>query len=174
VSAIKPREVRQNRVTKPGLSIVQRAEVEVIVPALPEELKRALPQTEEKWLAYWQSPVAQIALESGGLDLAGLHRWIINVEEWHRAMRAFRAKRIVDGSMGQPTLNPLGAYIASREAAIKDAEQQYGMTPMARLKLGIAVGQAKLTAQELNRALEDNGNGDNRGADDLDAEWDTG
>jgi hypothetical protein len=143
---------------------------------LPTELgKKPLPQTIEKWEAYWRSPVAEIALRSGGLDLAGLHRWIINVEEWHRAMRAFRSKRIVPGSTGQPTLNPLAGYLASREAAITAAEQQYGMTPMARLKLGIAVGEAKLTAAALNRALERNDDGETRDEDagDLDAEWDS-
>lgn len=130
----------------------------MIVPALPEELgKKPSSSTAEKWTAYWRSPVAQIAQDSGGLDLSGLYRWIINVDEWHRVIRALRSKRIVPGSMGQPTLNPLAGYKSSLETAIKDAEQQYGMTPMARLKLGIAVGQARLTAQELNRALEDNG-----------------
>jgi hypothetical protein len=57
--------------------------------------------------------------------------------------------------------------MAQRESAIRDAEQAYGMTPMARLRLGIAVGQAKLTAQALNDALEapdDDANG-------LDADW---
>lgn len=156
----KPRDVRQNRIKRPELSIVGRGAVAVLVPALPTELRRPLPATVEKWEAYWHSPVAQIALESGGLDLAGLQRWIINVEEWHRAMRAFRSRRIVTGSTGQPRLNPLASYLSEREAAIRDAEQHYGMTPLARLKLGVAVGQARLTAQELNRALEDNGHRD--------------
>lgn len=170
----KPPALRQGHRSNLGLQVVPRPDIETIVPELPAELGRSpLPQTCEKWEAYWHSPVAQIALESGGLDLAGLHRWIINVEEWHRATRAFRSKRIVPGSTGQPTLNPLASWIASREAAIAAAEQQYGMTPMARLKLGIAVGEAKLTAAALNKALEDNGDGNSRdnGADDLDAEW---
>jgi P27 family predicted phage terminase small subunit len=98
-------------------------------------------------------------------DLAGLERWIVSVDEWARAMRALRRQRIVEGSTGQPALNPLASYVASREAAIMDAEEKYGMTPMGRLKLGIAVGQAKLTAAELNRALED-GNRDDGGAGD--------
>lgn len=152
-----------------------KPEVETIIPALPKELRRPLASTVERWEEYWHSPVAQIAIESGGIDLGGLYRWITSVDEWTRAMRTFRMKRIVEGSMGQPTLNPLAAYIASRESAIKMAEDAYGMTPMARLKLGIAVGQAKLTAEELNRALaiepKDAGDVDEQLEAELDAEF---
>lgn len=150
----KPIEQRQGHREHRGFTVVAAPEIETIVPALPKELRRPLASTVERWNEYWQSPVAQIAMQSGGVDLGGLYRWITSVDEWTRAMRTFRMKRIVEGSMGQPTLNPLATYIASREAAIKAAEDAYGLTPMSRLKLGIAVGQAKLTAEELNRALE--------------------
>lgn len=107
--------------------------------------------TRERWGVFWESPLAAAVLAT---DHVGLARWIRSVDEWERAMRAFRRRRIVDGSTGQPVLNPLAAYIVSREAAIREAEEKYGMTPLARLKLGIAVGQARLTAAELNKALQ--------------------
>lgn len=145
----KPRSTRQNRIKRPELAIVT-----ILPVAIPEPPKGLLASSIERWEAYWHSQVAQIARDSGGIDLPGLERWILNVDEWSRVMRALRRKRIVLGSMGQPALNPLAGYMAQREAAIRDAELAYGMTPMSRLRLGIAVGQAKLTAQALNEALE--------------------
>src|SRR4051812_13963496 len=96
--------------------------------AVPEPPKGLLADSIARWDAYWRSQVAQIARDSAGVDLPGLTRWIMNVDEWTRAMRALRRKRIVVGSMGQPTLNPLAGYMAQREAAIREAEQAYGMT----------------------------------------------
>lgn len=148
----KRREVRQNRIKRPELAIVQGPiPIPVVIPEPPAGL---LAGSIERWEAYWRSQVAKIARDSGGIDLPGLHRWILNVDEWTRAMRSLRRKRVVLGSMGQPTLNPLAGYLAQREAAIREAENAYGMTPIARLRLGIAVGQAKLTAQALNAQLE--------------------
>lgn len=160
----KPKDVRQNWIKKPEFTVVQSLPV-----AIPEAPAGLLKATVVRWESYWQSQVAQIARDSGGIDLPGLERWILNVDEWSRAMRALRRKRIVLGSMGQPSLNPLAGYLAQREAAIVAAEQAYGMTPMARLRLGIAVGQAKLTAQALNAQLEASDDQN----DGIGADWDT-
>lgn len=161
--APKTRSTRQNRIKRPELAIVQS--LPVVVPEAPKGLLKG---SIERWDAYWHSPVAQIARDSAGIDLPGLHRWILNVDEWSRAMRSLRRKRIVHGSMGQPTLNPLAAYLAQREAAIREAESAYGMTPIARLRLGIAVGQARLTAQQLNKDMDA---GDSDETDELSDEW---
>lgn len=154
---------RQNRIKRPELGIVQALPV-----TIPEPPTGLLKGTIDRWEAYWRSPVAQIARDSGGIDLPGLHRWILNVDEWTRAMRALRRKRIVLGSMGQPTLNPLAGYISARESAIAAAEVAYGMTPIARLRLGIAVGQAKLTAQQMNKDLDAS---DRAEPDEFASEW---
>ena len=155
---------RQRPAAHPPIALVPKP-----LPApIPEPPKGLLPLTRERWETFWRSDVAQIARASGDVDLPGLHRWILNLDEWTRAVRAMRRKRIVLGSMGQPTLNPLAAYIASREAAIREAEAAYGMTPMARLKLGIAVGQARLTAQQLNKDLDATDSDDDA---ELGAEW---
>jgi hypothetical protein len=181
-SPLKPPELRQGHRIRPALAVVSRHQAAPQpAPAVPDPPPGLLKATRVRWAAFWTSPQAAAALPS---DLGGLERWIISLDEWTRAMRAFRKERIVEGSTKQPALNPLAAYIASREAAIRDAEEKYGMTPMARLRLGIAVGQAKLTAAELNRALaaddgpilesgeSDDGNSDE--ADDADGSNDDG
>ncbi len=65
-------------------------------------------------------------------------------------MAAFRRERFVTGSQGQPVLNPLAGYIATLEAAISRAEAEFGLGPLSRMRLGIATGEAAMTAQRLN------------------------
>lgn len=160
----KPPAQRQRPAPHPQLELVPMA----LPPAIPEPPSGLLKASIERWETYWRSSVAEIARHSGDVDLPGLQRWILNLDEWTRAMRAFRRRRIVLGSTGQARLNPLATYLTQREAAIRDAELSYGMTPMSRLKLGIAVGQAKLTAAALNAALEAPDDAD----DELGADWD--
>lgn len=110
-----------------------------------------LPVTRKLWRAYWQSAVSRAAEINADQHI--LSRWIQAVDEWERVYPVFKAARLVKGSMGQPTLNPLVNYLRRLEDSITYAEQQLGMTPSARARLGIAIGEAKLTAEELNRRL---------------------
>ncbi len=113
-----------------------------------------LPITRGLWKSYWQSHVSRAAEVSTDQHL--LYRWIEAIDEWQRVYSVFKKTRLVKGSTGQPTLNPLAAYLRQVEQTITYAEQQLGLTPSARARLGIVVGQAQLTAESLNRAL-DNG-----------------
>jgi hypothetical protein len=70
-------------------------------------------------------------------DLPRLIRWIQVTDEYDRTARAFRKTRVVRGSMGQPVLNPLIAYLAHLEAMITRTEKEFGMTPMARARLNL-------------------------------------
>ena len=51
------------------------------------------------------------------------------------------------GSMGQPGAAPLAGYMAPLERPSPGPEQEFGMTPVARMKLGIATGEAAMTAR---------------------------
>jgi P27 family predicted phage terminase small subunit len=159
----KPADTRQRPAPHPPLELVPTVD-QLPVPRPPIGL---LKTSVQRWETYWRSTVGVVARESGGVDLPALERWIRNVDEWDRAMRVLRRSRLVQGSAKQMRLNPLATYVAQREAAIRDAELAYGMTPIARLKLGIAVGQARLTAAQLNEALNDSSDDD----DALNAEW---
>lgn len=159
----KPSGMRQRHAQRSGIEVV-RDQPGAIIPEPPKGLLKV---ARERWEAYWRSPVAQ-AVDLGA-DLHRLTRWISAVDEWHRVSKALRRQRVVPGSMGQPVLNPLAGYLATIEATIAKAEAEFGMTPMARLKLGIAIGQARLTAADLNKALEAHDDDDSSGA--LEAEW---
>jgi P27 family predicted phage terminase small subunit len=90
-------------------------------------------------------------------DAYKLQRWVQAVDEYQRVSAVFRKARLVKGSTGQPVLNPLSAYLVNLEATISRIEVEFGMGPLSRMRLGIATGQAALTADELNRRLDESG-----------------
>lgn len=149
----KPRDIRQRKHARPELAALPPRS-ELGVPDPPTGLLKA---TRKLWDSYWHSPVASAALQ---VDLAGLERWITAVDEHARAVKALRKERIVEGSTGQPRLNPLASYAAEREKAILAYEERYGLNPQARLKLGISTAQARMTAAQLNATLEEHDDSD--------------
>ena len=139
----KPSGRGQGHRDRPALALVERVEV---VPAPPAGL---LKRTRALWEDFWRSEVAKaVELDSDGYRLA---RWIRDVDEYERSLAVFRKQRLVAGSTGQPRLHPLAGRLKELEATIRETEKDFGMTPMSRLRLGIAVGQAALTAAEVNR-----------------------
>jgi P27 family predicted phage terminase small subunit len=92
-----------------------------------------LPATRARWRAFWESQSARVVdLDS---DLPRLVRWIQAADEYDRAAKVVRTSRLVKGSMGQPVLNPLVAYLIHLDTLISRAETDFGMTPAARLRL---------------------------------------
>lgn len=120
-------------------------------PPVPLPPKGLLKRQQQRWLDYWETQVARAV--DPVADLHRIERWIRAVDEYERVYPVFRKQRLSTGSTGQMTLNPLATYLANLEGQIAKAETELGLTPMARLRLGIAYGQAKLTAQQLNEAL---------------------
>ena len=74
-------------------------------------------------------------------DLSALEMWAWAKNEWYE---------LVEEHAGAAHLATL-KYLTG---IIQRAEIEFGMTPLARARLGITVGQQKLTAQELNKRLE--------------------
>jgi P27 family predicted phage terminase small subunit len=105
------------------------------------------------WRELFASPLAR-AIDVQA-DLFKLTRWIGAVDEYQRCAAVFRKARLVKGSTGQPVLNPLSGYLVNLEATITRIETEFGMGPLSRMRLGIATGQAALTAEELNRRLDE-------------------
>ncbi len=101
------------------------------------------------WDRFWDSVVAQQVIPS---DYGALVRWIEAVQE--RADLQAAISRIgvtVEGSKKNVRMNPLYNRLNRVEQIIADAEQEFGMTPLARNKLGYVVGQHALTASEVNK-----------------------
>lgn len=87
----------------------------------------------DRWRRFWESPAAQAVSQES--DLPRLVRWINATDEYDRIAKVVKKSRLVRGSMGQPTLNPLVAYLVHLDGLISRAEADFGMTPMARKRL---------------------------------------
>jgi P27 family predicted phage terminase small subunit len=120
------------------------------VPRAPAGL---LAISRKRWQAYWRSNLVQAVDRE--VDLPRIERWIEISDEYEKVNAVVKQTRLVKGSVGQPTLNPLVSYLSVLLAELRAAETELGMTPLARQRLGIAYGQARLTAQDLNRILEE-------------------
>ena len=67
--------------------------------------------------------------------------------------RTARKARLVEGSQGQPRINPLFTTIATMDAEIRQLEDRFGLSPRARLALGIQLGEAHRSLADLNAAF---------------------
>ena len=106
------------------------------------------PQVRKAWHAYWASDVSMVARD---VALPAIRRMFEMYEDRERARAVVRSALVVKGSQGQPRLNPVAAYVQQLSNDILRLETELGLTPMASMRLGIAVGEAKMTAAELNR-----------------------
>ena len=119
------------------------------VPDPPPGLLKA---ARDRWHGFWASEVAR-AIDPQS-DLPALVRWVQATDEYDRVAKVVKRSRLVKGSMGQPVANPLLGYLAQLEGQISKAEAAFGMTPIARLRLGIALGEAARSLESLNEELE--------------------
>lgn len=138
-----------------------------------------LKQTRDQWVEYWESDVAQII---AGHHVPAVYRLFELRDAQSRALRLYKQQPMVDGSMKQPVVNPAMATVQALEKDIRALEDRLGMSPKSQANLGIKIGQAALTAADLNRmALEDAddsggagaslGTGDEEPDDVVEAEW---
>lgn len=134
--------------------IARRTGVAVIVPPCPSVLagKEPLPETVDAWERLWSSDVAAVLeLDS---DMETVVRWASLLDERERTFRAFRLRRMVEGSTGQPVLSPLWQVVQSCDRELRALEDRIGLSPRARLNLGITYAEAGKSLDELNRLLE--------------------
>ena len=139
---------RSNTAARLSIVVADRVHMMNTVPPAPAGL---LPESVEAWNAVWQMPQAS-ALAGHRVVIV---RWVRALDACARASAAIVAAPLVSGSMGQPVANPLLAWIESREAEMEKCERQLGVGLRNAADLGISVGQAKLTAAQLNAMTRD-------------------
>ena len=164
----RPLSARQGKSAPPPSLALIHGELE----EAPEPPRGLLKTTRETWAAYWSSQVSQAVDRRA--DAQRLERWIHAVDQWHRANRTLRRYPLVKGSMGQPVLSPLADYVAKLERTIATAEDEFGMTPRARLRLGLHVADLARTAADLNAMIQDEDAPDDPDEEALRAEWESG
>lgn len=173
----KPPSRRQRRGTKdlapePAAAVAPVvADAEAPAPKPPTPAKEWLAVTKSDWQDFWASDMAAFVKAT---DRPALKRLFVMRDQHERAQREevrlrkmALAEPIVLGSMGQKVANPMfrAADSAAQtalalEARIVALEDRFGMTPKARLAIGVAeqtgrnlAGQNELLANRLMETL---------------------
>lgn len=105
----------------------------------------------DQWAELWSSELA--AIWNRDSDLIAMRRLFELYDRLDRYEREAGRESLVAGSKGQLRLNPLVAEADTLRNQILALEDRFGMTPMARLKLGIDLGKAQQSLQQTNARL---------------------
>lgn len=140
--------------TTRDLGIVRAGAADRPAPKCPAKVGGMAPlaATVAAWDRLWSSAVVQVVDLAS--DMEAVERWAALLDERERAFRAFRRQRMVEGSQGQPTLSPLWQVVRSCDTELRALEDRIGLSPKARLQLGITFAEAGRSLDELNRMLE--------------------
>lgn len=140
---------RQNRRARSNLRLIgQHDPAAVVIPDPPEGLSEAQVAS---WSVFWRSELSQLVKAT---DLSSVKR-LWNYYQQHEDLTGIFAKgRMVAGSTGQPRLNPALDGLMKLEGAILRLENELGLTPSARLRLGITFADASNSLDALARKLE--------------------
>ena len=157
MSAKKPAAKRQRGTRTKDVGSAVRAVGQV--PALPRSTKPLLKVTKDAWVSFWSTEsLAALVLPA---DRSSLDRLFRMYDMRERFDRLVSRQPFTTGSTGQDVVNPAAKEVASLDGRILPLEDRFGITPMARLKLGIAFGEAARSLDGLNKEFDrDDADGD--------------
>ena len=135
------------------------------VPEMPSPPQGArwLKHSRDWWHAVWCEDIAATWTTS---DRPMVERLLTLVEERERARRGTSHSRLVEGSQGQPVLNPLAKYMLEVDKEIRQLEDRLGLSPRARLQLGVQFADASRSLADLAGAMGDDDEADADGEPD--------
>jgi len=140
---------RQNRRARSNLKLIAQHDPSVVVvPEPPEGMAEA---QLESWSEFWSSELSQLVK---GTDMGAVRRLWSYYQQHEDLTRVFDRSRLVSGSQGQPRLNPALDGLMKLEGAILRLENELGLTPSARLRLGITFADATNSLDALARKFE--------------------
>lgn len=140
--------LRQNRRARSNLRLIDRHDPETPIPDAPEELS---PARLADWERYFSSPLAGLVAET---DLSAVRR-LWSYYQQHDDLKAiFQRGAMVSGSQGQPRINPAHDAMLKLETAIHRLENELGLTPSARLRLGITFADATTSLEALTDRIQ--------------------
>ena len=139
----KPAERRQ-RTTTADLAVAKGS-----IIAAPAGMTGWRPEIATAWSELWSSPVAAYFKPT---DVPSLRRLFMLRSRLVEALELADADPVVRGSTGQPILSPWFAEVHRLEAEIERLEDRFGLTPQARLRLGIQIEEG-LSLAARNREL---------------------
>jgi P27 family predicted phage terminase small subunit len=131
----------------------RRVPLELVAAAVvPEPPTGLLAVTRASWEVFWRSEVAGATT---AVDLPAVRRLFGFYDQFERAQRAARKSLLIAGSKGQMRLNPLADYALKLDATILRLENELGLTPMSRARLGLTIGAMQRTLEELNERFRE-------------------
>lgn len=141
----------------------RRAELEVDAGGalawfeLPPRRPAWLLATRGAWLAFRDDPVWQLYTPG---DKTILLRWVDALDRAERAFRRADRKPVLEGGNRQLTEHPSYQTAAKMVAVAEKCEQQLGVGPLNRVRLGLTVTTARRSLLELNAAFAEGGEAD--------------
>lgn len=140
----KPAERLQRR-NKPKALDAQVVAMNIeAVPAAPEVGEALVAE----WERLWTSELAATYTESDVPALGRLFELRQRISDFEA--EALAAGAVTTGSTGQQTMHPLLKEADAYRAQVLALEDRFGLNPQARLKLGIALGQAQQSLDDMN------------------------
>jgi len=143
---------RQRRNAPKALASVTALVPDVSCPPPPAGLLKA---TRGQWAAFWGSPVAKLV--DADSDLPALSRLFELVDDCTRYRTSIRQSPFVEGSQGQQVRNPYVRDLQAAQAELRQLEDRFGLSPRARLSLGVVLGEAKRSLADLGAAFNSDG-----------------
>lgn len=140
----KPPSKRIRKTTR-SLEVVSR----VNKPPMPRWL---CAEVQAAWQAFWSDPVAGAMTPA---DTAVAIRWAKNSARRLKLIAEADREPLVSGSQGQARPNPLYRLAMLLEASIRADEQQLGVGPLNRLRLGLAVSESARSLADLNIEVQE-------------------
>ena len=125
------------------------AEPVATLPDLPPDMDG---EAARVWTEFWSSPVARTVTWSAHRE--ALEHWIRCVNQRYRLWEAWTKQPLIRGSHDQLVTNPLYRQIRSLNEEIHRAEEQFGMTPLAQLRLGVTFLHERTLAASLKVSRE--------------------
>ena len=110
--------------------------------------------TRAEWNGYWGSDVSRLATDETLPVVRRLHDLRDERRLLFEGIRKSGA-RLTLGHKGQPRANPLYRVVLEIDAEIRMLEDRLGLSPLSRLQLGVALGDAGRSLDDLNRAFEE-------------------
>jgi P27 family predicted phage terminase small subunit len=108
-----------------------------------------VPRAKEAWERLWQSPLRRAYEDS---DLPALFRWLWWYDQWLRtAEQISQTGPTRRGARGDVVLRSSVRFLNACEAALQSLEESLGLTPLARMRLGLVFSNGP-SALELLRA----------------------
>jgi hypothetical protein len=102
---------------------------------------------QDAWRSYWSNTVSGVTRPE---DTTVSLRWVTNLDRYHRLISEADREPVSVGSTGQPKCNVLYDLCLKLEASIRADEQQLGIGPLNRLRLGAQLTENARSLAELN------------------------